>query len=553
MTPEFQPALPVDRIHEGAHNPRKHFDAEKMKELVESIRQKGVLQPILVRPLKVAGSAKASKDWEIVFGHRRLRAAKEAGLEVIPATVRELTDQEVVEAALLENAQRDDVHPLEQAEALRQLHDRHGLSTEELAVKMGKSKRWVQTQLQLCNLTAKAQEVFLAGKLLSASVALLVARIPNAKLQEEALKKVSAPLWHGGSMSYRESSDLIQRQYMLQLKDAPFDPQNPDLCPDVGACVSCPKRTGAQPDLFADVSSKDVCTDPPCYQRKVAAHGDGLIAKALSDGREVLDGKAAKKVWEHAYSRPNGYVKLSETSYDDPKNRTYKQLLKKASADVVVAVNPHTNRVEELVPERKLKELLKANGHDFKRSSASNGSTETWREQQKKEKAADAKRQAVLQRVVAKMVASVEEPETLTHKGFWEVIAEALAVTADDRVLDRRQLSEQGLRLSIKKLSAHQLRGLVFELAIQPWLGTYRRGYSKEVRDLARSFEIEIDQVAKELTAEQKAAAKGKASRAAPKGARCRSCEEPILGGGSGLCYRCSQVESRAARKAAAP
>src|SRR6266446_24067 len=113
--------LPVAKVSESKSNPRKSFG--DMAELIESVRTKGVLVPVLCRP--------SADGWELVFGARRLRAAQAAGLAEIPAIVREITDREVLEVQVIENLQRADVHPLEEAEGFKALHEQYGVPMEE--------------------------------------------------------------------------------------------------------------------------------------------------------------------------------------------------------------------------------------------------------------------------------------------------------------------------------------------------------------------------------------------------------------------------------------
>src|SRR5213078_213049 len=132
--------------------------------------------PVLCRP--------AEGGWELVFGARRLRAAQAVGLVEIPAMVQSMTDRVVLEVQVIENLQRADVHPLEEAEGFKALHEQYGVSVEELAAKTGKSVAFVRNRLKLCSLHANAKEAFLKGAI-NASVAQLLARMPE-QLQEKA-------------------------------------------------------------------------------------------------------------------------------------------------------------------------------------------------------------------------------------------------------------------------------------------------------------------------------------------------------------------------------
>lgn len=164
-------ALALDVVDESPTNPRKRFDPVKLAELAESIRGKGLISPVTARP--------RGDRYELVVGARRFRASKLAGATTILARVRDYTDREVCEVQLEENGQRDDVHPLEEADAYAHLQ-RQGAPLEELAARTGKSVGYVRQRLQYCALGADAREAFLDGKLTPAT-ALLVARIPVAR------------------------------------------------------------------------------------------------------------------------------------------------------------------------------------------------------------------------------------------------------------------------------------------------------------------------------------------------------------------------------------
>jgi ParB/RepB/Spo0J family partition protein len=323
--------IATDAIVASKTNPRKHFDKEALQELAESIGKHGVLQPILVRPNGSEGT------YELVAGERRWRAAKIAQLDRIPATVRELADAEVLEIQVVENLQRADLHPLEEAEGYEALMkcqhaDGRAYTADEIAAKVGKSRSYVYQRLKLTSLTPKAREAFYAGEL-DASRALLVARVP-AHLQAEALEALSPDDYQP---TLREARDLIRRDFMLDLKKPPFDVTKLYFAgkataqPIGPACADCPKRTGNQPQLFEDVKSGDICTDPACFRAKTAAHAEGLAEQLRAKGHEVLTGEAARKVLKYSYSQPTGgYVSLETVLPGSPDRKTIKEALKAA-------------------------------------------------------------------------------------------------------------------------------------------------------------------------------------------------------------------------------
>lgn len=165
--------IPLERIEENKANPRKVFKG--MDELVESVKTRGVLQPVLVRPL-------GNRDYRLIFGARRFRAAQRAGLKFIPAMVRELGDPEALEIMIIENAKREDVHPLEEAQGYHQLHTEYGQDVATIAAKVGRSVAYVYDRMKLLQLTPKNQERFMADEF-TAGHAIILARL-DADTQE---------------------------------------------------------------------------------------------------------------------------------------------------------------------------------------------------------------------------------------------------------------------------------------------------------------------------------------------------------------------------------
>jgi ParB family chromosome partitioning protein len=153
-------SLPIDLVQRNPGQPRKHFDEGELNELSNSIRTHGVLQPILVRPIP-------GGKYEIVAGERRWRAAQRAGLHTIPAVIRELNEVEVLEIAIVENVQRTDLNPIEEAQGFQALIDRFGRTQEEIAEAVGKSRPHIANMLRLLKLPEDLQEMVRDGRLSS--------------------------------------------------------------------------------------------------------------------------------------------------------------------------------------------------------------------------------------------------------------------------------------------------------------------------------------------------------------------------------------------------
>jgi ParB/RepB/Spo0J family partition protein len=360
---------------------RSMIDTGQMQELAESIKSVGVLQPILVRSL--ASLATGAIRYQCVAGERRLRAAAIAGLGTIPATVRELTDGQVVELQLIENLQRQDIHELAEAEGYEQLLEL-GHDVDAIAAKVGKSRGTIYARMKLLALTPAARKAFYHGKI-AASVALLLARIPVPKLQDQALKEVAAERQvsdldtdqdYREQMSVRAATAHIHANYMLRLADAGFPTQDPDLVPAAGTCGACPKRTGNQPQLFGDVKGADVCTDPMCFKQKIAAHAERVIAQAKGTGQRVIVGKEAEKLAQYGLNNHvSGMSRLDAKDYnhDGAGRRTYRQTLGKDYVPVLIQ-DPDTGKMIEFAPD---KDIEKSRG----RVAAEDNSG--WRTQQR--------------------------------------------------------------------------------------------------------------------------------------------------------------------------
>lgn len=158
--PGGQRTVPIDRIRPNPDQPRRFFDDHELQELAASIREKGVIQPLIVRPDPVA-----PESFQIVAGERRWRAAQIAGVHDLPAVVRDLDDAEVLELALIENVQRADLNPVEEAQAYRQLMDRFGHTQERLAEGLGKSRSHIANVLRLLTLPDAVLEHLRAGRI----------------------------------------------------------------------------------------------------------------------------------------------------------------------------------------------------------------------------------------------------------------------------------------------------------------------------------------------------------------------------------------------------
>lgn len=182
-SPSGAQEVAVEKITPNPRQPRRHFDQENLSELAASITEHGVIQPLIVTQGMQAG------DYVLIAGERRLQASKQAGLKTVPVIVREASDQDRLELALIENVQRTDLSPLETAEAYQQLNDVFGLSHGEIAKRVGKSRTAVTNTLRLLNLPPSVQRAILDGKISEGHARALLG-LPTPQSQAAALSTV---------------------------------------------------------------------------------------------------------------------------------------------------------------------------------------------------------------------------------------------------------------------------------------------------------------------------------------------------------------------------
>lgn len=179
--------LPINEIVPNRDQPRKTFDETALAELAESIKQHGVLQPLLVRPLAAGG-------YQLVAGERRWRACRMAGLTQVPVVIKELTDTETMEIAIIENLQREDLNPIEEAEGLQALIDKCGYTQEEVAASVGKSRPAIANSLRLLRLPEEVREMTKNGEISAGHARALLAFDNDAMICECAKNIVSKEL-----------------------------------------------------------------------------------------------------------------------------------------------------------------------------------------------------------------------------------------------------------------------------------------------------------------------------------------------------------------------
>ena len=212
--------IPVDLLRRGVYQPRRHMDQAALEDLARSIESQGLVQPIVVRPIAGAGSG---PQYEIVAGERRWRAAQIAGLQEVPAVVRDIPDSSAIAVALIENIQREDLNPLEEANAIRRLIDEFELTHQEAADAIGRSRTAVTNMLRLLELGAEAKALVDAGELEMGHARALLGLV-NTHQQAEVAGLVARK-----GLSVRETEQLVRKL----LSGKPARPKTRSLDPDV--------------------------------------------------------------------------------------------------------------------------------------------------------------------------------------------------------------------------------------------------------------------------------------------------------------------------------
>ena len=189
----------ISLIDRNPEQPRRYFDKDKLEELTQSIKDKGVLQPILVRPIQASNK---NRTYQIVAGERRWQAALKAGLGTLPVLIRELSDQDVLEVGVVENVQRANLNPIEEALAYQALKTQFGRTQEDIARAIGKSRPYIANMMRLLTLPERAQSYLADGRLSAGHARAIIAAPDPAELADVIADK---------GLSVREAEDWVRR------------------------------------------------------------------------------------------------------------------------------------------------------------------------------------------------------------------------------------------------------------------------------------------------------------------------------------------------------
>ncbi|MDE2103415.1 MAG: ParB/RepB/Spo0J family partition protein [Patescibacteria group bacterium] len=502
--------IQINLLVESPHNPRRRFNEKSLAELAASIKEHGILTPLLVRPDDGA--------FEIAAGHRRFRAAKLAGFVTVPAIVRDMTDQQFMEVLTVENLQREDVHAYEEAQGYRELLRIPGYDLTAVAAKIGRSESYVRSRLKLLDLVDEVAQAFLEDRITFAH-ARLIAPLPAEK-QAEALENCFAKF--GRNLEKRELLPVSELREWIRdsegedLSDAPFSLDDPDLNPAAGPCLLCPKSTCGDGRLFADEQGGETCYDKKCFEGKVEAHvrtqaRNGLVAISTSyhKSEQPAGALVPQEFTEirEPYKPENGEQEF-EPEPDEQKCSFMEQ---------AVVVSGHNKGDVKTICRNP-----KCPVHGKQEAPASKGSQPTGRQIDYEQKARDEARKAewAKRRDLYDRICSTWAPIVDREMAFL-LIVDAIGTVYS--VADLQQLAEEfgiakqndptAQRAAIytwaEKASAVYLRGMLMRILLRPHIERWPHASGYDLLEIAK--EQLVDQI------EPKPAPKAAAKKAAKK------------------------------------
>ncbi|MBS4056544.1 MAG: ParB/RepB/Spo0J family partition protein [Bacteroidales bacterium] len=280
--------IKTNQLHESSLNPRKEFDQHGIDELAESIRQVGILQPIIAR-LNTTVIKKTIPIYEVICGSRRLSAAVIAGLTEVPVILRDLSDEEAFDLMITENLQRKDVSPLEEAVAYQSLISKGTYDVHSLSIRFGKSESYIRQRVKLNDLINEFKDL-LRKEVINLSAALEIAKLNQdnqIELYDDSYKNHEQA--YGSLPSLKQLKRTIERDFMTDLSDAPFDIHDVTLGP-FGSCIGCQFNTASETLLFPDAPEQGRCINITCFKEKKNRHFEREIQRVQQEEPDVILG-----------------------------------------------------------------------------------------------------------------------------------------------------------------------------------------------------------------------------------------------------------------------
>jgi ParB/RepB/Spo0J family partition protein len=499
--PTFYPELPLADLQVSPRNPRRHFNQAKLEELAQSIRENGIVQPLLARP--IYGEDGQKSHLELVVGERRYRAALLAEQTTVPCTVRELSDRNAYEIMAIENVQREDMSPAEEAEAYRELRNTFGYTAEMIATKVGKSQSYVYQRLKLADMDDVVKADLAEGHL-PLRFALAIARLPLHR-QAEALEFAYVLDKH--AVPFTDFQRDLESHFMLELAEAAFSKSSEKLLPEAGSCKKCTKRTGANPSLFDDLTEKDSCTDAVCFNLKLDAH--------LAEQRAKLEAKGTLiQISDRSYNGDRALNILPRYAFREPTQEDAEEQI----VSVLIADGHKRGNLRKVVLDESAHEWL--NGDKAKPARPTDTYAEENKKWQEKAEALTKLRFAVFQEIAWAL-----DPHTINMSFALSFICRH----GQRSVYDKRAKAAlfQALELTLPDgpgwpedffsatLNEEQLllRGILAAACQELVVSPYRilNDLSEQLTELASQLEIDVRLVKKQLKEKDKSATKKKA------------------------------------------
>ncbi len=284
--------LAIELLFESPTNPRTVFLLADMRDLVNSVRAMGVIQPLIVRRDKGK-----REQYEIIAGARRYRAAKEVRLDAVPCRIVDLTDEQLLDMQLVENLQRVPPHPLDEADGFARVMALPGKTAEQVAERVGKDSGYVYRRLRLTKLVDKVKDAFRKG-IIELGHAMEIAKLADPAAQMEAFALCFPHKWDGTKRAaqFNEPVDqtpsqlrqAIEDDLLRKLAKVPWKLDDPDVLPEAGPCTTCTKRSKANLQLFDKGEADDACLDRTCFEKKRAGFVHITIQRAAEKGKDLF-------------------------------------------------------------------------------------------------------------------------------------------------------------------------------------------------------------------------------------------------------------------------
>lgn len=442
--------LKVSDLVASKTNPRGSdgFAGQAFDDLVASVKEKGVIVPILVRP--------AGKKFEVVAGNRRLAAAKKAGIEEIPAQVGDLTDSEAREAQIIENLHRADVHPIEEGLAYRELIEsaKPKMEVHDVAAKVGKSEKYVRNRMILTNLTDALQKKLRAGSLP------LVNAVEFARLshegQTQVMKYLERSVYNSVACDLKMLRKHIAEQTFNELRKSPPWENDEAMKVEISRVLGVDIDKETASTLFGE-KAMDRIENPADYARAMSAYIE------LTKRKYAADGKPLTLVSDNYSTRIAGVKGRGEYETDRVKGC-------KSLHDGLIVEGDGIGKIIKICTNKACKPH-----HPYQYERADNPKDEAKRKAQRKAQiAAEKKKKEREAKLMAKAVAKMASPmppkqiETLLGLAIKRAHYDTLRVVAKRRELEGKRY-DQAVRAAAKEMSAKEKAGLLLEVMIPSW------------------------------------------------------------------------------------